>query len=425
MRGSRSRKGSFARKFWIALLLIGAIGTAAFFWMPRQKSKNSQIPTAEVRLGEFVDYVQLRGEIRVRSSVTITAPSYAGDLQILKLCRDGTMVKKGDMVAQFDPASIKRQLDQYNSAVRQVEAEIARSNAQQRIRDEQSLTNAMMAQFSLERARLDASTRDVIPAIENEKNRLALEKAEQKMREIEVKKSSDKVGLAADQAAMLRRRDKARADLDQAERNLKQLTLVAPADGLVVLLQNYRARTSFVSGATPVFREGDRIWAGATIAELPQLDTIQANAPLEEADRGRVQVEQAVTLRVDALPDKELKGRVGSIGTLAKLDYSSWPIKKNFDITIQIEQPDPRLRPGMSATVRVAVDHVQNSILIPPQAVFDEAGRMIAYVLVNGAYEKRALDIDRRGEGQVLVRRGLKPGERVALKDPTQLAGRK
>jgi HlyD family secretion protein len=425
MRPHRTRRRSFAGKLLILLLALGAGGTAVFLWKPWRKHDAPAIPTGEVRLGEFVDTIQLRGEIRVRSSTTITAPTYAGELQILKLCRDGTMVQKGDVVAQFDPASIQRQLDQYRSALKQVEAEIARANAQQRIREEQSLTNAMMAQFGLERARLDASARDVLPAIENEKNRLALEKAEQKMREIEVKKSSDKIGAEADQAAIMRRRDKARADLADAERNLKELTLTAPADGLVILMPNYRARTSFAGGATPVFRDGDRIWAGATIAELPQLDTVQANAPLEEADRGRIQLGQPVAVRVDALPDAELKGSVGGVGTLAKVDYSSRPIRKNFDITIQIDRPDPRLRPGMSATLRIAVERVPDSVLIPPQAAFERSGRMVAYVLVDGAFQERALEIARRSEGQILVGRGLKPGERVALKDPAMPGGQK
>jgi RND family efflux transporter MFP subunit len=418
MRRTGSRK-SFARKLWLGLFVLAAAGAGVGLWGPWGKGKAPVVPTAEVRLGEFVDYVELRGEIRVRSSTVITAPYNAGDLQILKLCRDGEPIKKGDVVVQFDPTSLKRSADQYRSTLKQVEAEIQRANAQQRLREEQILTDVMSAQFGLDRARLDASTQDVISAIENEKNLLAVAKAEQKVREVETRITSSRVGAEADLAGTIRRRDKAQADLDQAERNMAALTLTSPVDGMITILPNSRARTSILGGTAPVFKEGDRTYAGAAIAEVPELSTIQANAPVYEADRGKVALGQPVTVRVDGVPDKEHKGRVGDVSTLAKLDYSSYPTRKSFDLTVRLEQPDPRLRPGMSANFRVEVERLPNSIVIPAGAVFDKGGRIIAYVLANGGFEERMLEIARRGDGQVLVARGLKQGERVALKDPT------
>ena len=96
--------------------------------------------------------------------------------------------------------------------------------------------------------------------------------------------------------ARIRKRDKAKADLEQAERNLAALALTSPGDGIITLLPNSRARLSYVGGAAPVFKEGDRAWAGAAIAELPDMATIHAVTPLYEADRGRVEVGQPVTL---------------------------------------------------------------------------------------------------------------------------------
>lgn len=420
MRNSASHRGSIAKKIGLSLLLLAAAGAGIGVWRPWRKSEVPAVPTAEVKLGEFVDYVELRGEIRVRSSTVISAPYNAGDLQILKLCRDGAPIKKGDVVVQFDPTPLQRNADQYRSTLKQVEAEIQRANAQQKLREEQIVTDAMSAQFSLDRARLDASTQDVIPAIEHEKNLLAVAKAEQKVHEVDAKIVSSRVGAAADLAGTLRRRDKAQADLAQAEKNLAALTLTSPVDGMVTVLPNLRARTSpFGGGTTPPFKEGDRAWAGAGIAEVPELTTIQANAPVYEADRGKVAPGQPASLRVDGVPDKEHKGQVFEISTLAKLDYSSYPVRKSFDMTVRLEAPDPRLRPGMSANFRVEVERLPNSIVIPAEAVFDKGGRIVAYVLANSGFEERLLEIARRGDGQVLVARGLKQGERIALKDPT------
>jgi HlyD family secretion protein len=401
------------------VFVLALAGGGAAIWRPWEKPKNSNLPTEDLKLVDFVDYVELRGEIRVRTSTVITAPYNAGDLQILKLCKDGSLIKKGDVVVEFDRTSLQRSADQFRSTSKQVEAEIQRAGAQQRVREEQILTDVQSAQFGLERARLDASTRDVIPALEYERNVLALAKAEQKVKEVESRITSSRIGAEADLAATLRRRDKAKADLEQAERNLDALKLTSPVDGMITLLPNGRARTSIMGGATPVFKEGDRAWAGAGIAEVPDLSTIQANAPVYEADRGKIAIGQPVALRVDGVPDKEQRGQVSEISTLAKLDYSSYPTRKSFDMTVRLDQPDPRLRAGMSATFRVEVERLPNSIVIPATAAFDKGGRILAYVLANGKFEERTLEIGRRGDGKILVTRGLKQGERIALKDPT------
>ncbi len=418
MKHNGSRKSSLRRKLWTTVFVLAIAGGGLAMWRPWEKPKTPNVPTEEVKLGDFVDYVELRGEIRVRTSTVITGPYNAGDLQILKLCKDGAPLKKGDVVVEFDRTSLQRSADQFRSTLKQVEAEIMRANAQQRIREEQILTDVQSAQFGLERARLDASTRDVIPPIENERNVLALAKAEEKVKAVESRITSSRIAAEADLAGTIRRRDKAKADLEQAERNLAALTLTSPVDGVVTLLPNSRARTSILGGATPVFKEGDRAWAGAGIAEVPELATIQANAPLYEADRGKIAIDQPVNLRVDGVPDKEQKGHVRDISPLAKLDYSSYPIRKSFDLTVQLDQPDPRLRAGMSATFRVEVERLSNSVVIPATAVFDRGGRLVAYVLVKGEFVEKTLEIGRRGDSNVMVASGLKQGDRIALKDP-------
>jgi HlyD family secretion protein len=419
MNHNGSRTIRWCRRPALLLLLVLVTGAGIHIWSPRTNNEAATIPNAEVKLGDFVDYVELRGEIAVRSSKVITAPYNAGDLQILKLVQNGAYVKKGDVVVVFDPTSLERSADQYRATLRQVEAEITRANAQRGLLDEQNQTDVVSAQFGLERAQLDASTRDVIPALENEKNVLALAKAEQKLQELQTKIESSHVGADADLAGITRKRDKAKADLEQAERNLAALTLTSPSDGIVTLLPNSNARTSIIGGSTPLFKEGDRAWAGAAIAEMPDMSTIHARAPVYEADRGRVEVGQPVALRIEAVPDKEHEGRVSDISPLARLDRSTYPIRKSFDLRVQLDQPDSRLRAGMTAALRVEVEQVPNSIVIPEGAVFDKGGRLVAYALIRGSYEERVLSLARRSGGQVLVKTGLKQGERIALKDPT------
>jgi hypothetical protein len=75
----------------------------------------------------------------------------------------------------------------------------------------------------------------------------------------------------------------------------------------------------------------------------------------------------------------------------------------------------------MTALTRVMVDRLPDSILIPPQASFEKLGRAVAYVLRGPDFEERVIEVARRSEDQLLISVGLRAGERVALKDPTEV----
>jgi multidrug efflux pump subunit AcrA (membrane-fusion protein) len=72
----------------------------------------------------------------------------------------------------------------------------------------------------------------------------------------------------------------------------------------------------------------------------------------------------------------------------------------------------------MTAGFRVEVERVPGSIVIPASAIVEKSGQTVAYVLSNGVYQERRITVARRGLGQVMISKGLKPGERIALKDP-------
>jgi HlyD family secretion protein len=131
---------------------------------------------------------------------------------------------------------------------------------------------------------------------------------------------------------------------------------------------------------------------------------------------------QAATIRVDALPDKELVARVESIGTLAKVVFDGWPPVKQFEMRLRLTDADARLKSGMSAMASVATDRLERQILLPGRAVFQKAGRQVVYVRRGLGWDARAIVTGRRNADSVLVTSGLAEDDRVALRDPTQAA---
>src|SRR5580704_1895054 len=167
------------------------------------------IPTGEVTRGELVDTVELRGQIKPLRSVDLAAPADAGDIQIMKLPKDGSIVHKGDVVIVLDPSTIQNTLNQRRSDLKQAEAQVDDAKAKAKLAEEQDLTDLQKAKYDVERAKLDASQAEILSVIDGQEKRLALADAEQKAKQTQQKLDSDIASDKADIANIDQKRVKA------------------------------------------------------------------------------------------------------------------------------------------------------------------------------------------------------------------------
>ena len=165
--------------------------SAAVYGLVHYSTKAPTVPTFQVKRGEFLDALEFRGQLKAMKSVTIAAPSNAGDLQILKIAADGTQVKKGDSVVEFDPSKTQQDLAQDQSALKTAEAEIEQARAEARLNEEVDTTAVMKAKYDVEMAKLDASKGEVVSRIEGAEANLKVADAEQALHEAEEKLKSD------------------------------------------------------------------------------------------------------------------------------------------------------------------------------------------------------------------------------------------
>jgi HlyD family secretion protein len=415
--GGWSSRLGWRSRFAIAIVIVAGLALTAAFVKVRGGAP-PDLPTAEVVKGEFVDALEIRGDIRPLRSVVLAAPMQSGDLQIVKLAKNGSMVKAGDIVVEFDASTLRRTMQEKQSELKQADAEIEQATAQGRITQEQNATELMKAKYNVQRARLDLQKEETVSRIEHEQAKLALADAEQKLRELEAKVTSGSTAMEADLSNKRRKREKAMFDFQRAERGIQNLQLKAPASGMVNVLTNYRASGTWGNQQVE-FREGDRAWPGAAILELPDLSSVHLAARLDESDRGRLQTGQDATIRVAAIPGAEFQAKIEHISVLAKVDYSSgWPPTRNFELGLVLNGVDPRLRPGMSAVARIATDRVPNVVLVPSEAIFQRDGHPIVYRLDGSEFEERRIEVARRGREQAIIGKGVAVGERIATRRP-------
>jgi len=395
------------------IIVVVLLASGVLFGAVRYTRRSPSVPTLVVRRGDFIDSLQFRGEVKALKSLTIVAPAEAGDFQILKIAADGTPVKPGDIVVEFDKTKTQQDLAQYRSTLKSAQAEIDQARAQAQLTEEEDLTAVLKARYDGEAAKLDASKGEVVSRIEGAEANLKVADAEQKLHELEEKLKSDGAASQATIRSKIQSSQKAAYDVQRTERALAKMTLQAPLAGVISLVSVWRP---------PVFapfKAGDRAWPGAPIAELPDVSALQISARVEEAERGRLAPHQIVTVHMDAIADREFTGRVEQISNIATTDFSGgWPFPRNFDLTLRLEQTDARLKPGMTAQLTVLVDKVANALTIPAQASFQKSGQTVAYVWTGSKFQERVIEIGRRSGDRILVVKGLRPDDQVALTDP-------
>jgi HlyD family secretion protein len=403
-----------ARGKAVAIAVMLLLGSCVLLGAMRLGRRGPGVPMIEVKRGEFLDSLEFRGEVKALKSVTISAPAEAGELRIVKIAPEGTVVKPGDVVVEFDGTKTQQDLAQYKSALKSAEAEIAQAKAQARLAEEEDKTAVLKARYDVEGAKLEASKQEIVSKIEGEEAKLKLADAEQTLRESETKQRSDKNLNQATIESKEQASEKARYDVAKAERALAKMVQRAPSAGTISLLQHW------VGSGESTYRPGDQAWPGASIAELPDATTLRITARVDETERGRLAVKQPVSVLLNAIPDRQFTGHIEQIGAIASIDFSGgWPFPRNFILEIVLDQTDPRFKPGITGEVTVTVDKVENAVTMPAQALFQRSGQNIAYVWRSGQFEERAIEVGRRSGDRILVARGVRAGEQVALRDPT------
>lgn len=400
----------------IAATALTAVAISAIAMASRGSAPD--LPTGDVTAGPFVDIVEMRGEIRPFKSLAVTAPNDAGELQILRIARSGTVVKAGDVLVEFDASRPRAEMLGQMTELKQAQAQVDEQRAEARISREANATAALKADYDVQRARLDLSGQEFIPRLDVEKSRLALNEAEQRLIEARAKAAADARSAEENIARAQRRVERIRMEIARRQRALDNLQLRAPAGGIVNIMLN--PRNSSPMQPPQEFRAGDQAWPGAQIIELPDLSSVHLLARVDESERGRVETAQRATILVDAIPGSSLAATLTDISLLTRPDFSTgFPPGRNFDMRITVDEPDGRLRPGQSATARVEVGRIENATLVPAAALFNVNGLPTVYKLEGRAFVPVAVDVIRRGRSQIAVGSGVAPGDKVALVDPT------
>jgi RND family efflux transporter MFP subunit len=373
--------------------------------------EGTAIATSEVRQGEFAVSITVAGELRATNSRTLVTPrTRFGNLQIVYLVPEGTTVKEGDAVVKFATTEVDKNISDKESELSTLRADFEKLKADQlsQMSDlEASLKNAELAyeqaKLQVEKMKFEAEVLRKDAEINQEKSKISYEQAQRK---IESKKIIDR----SEREKLLLKIKQVESDLTRARADKEQLTLKAPLPGLVVYEMNWSTGRKISVGDSP--------WPGMSIVSLPDLSQMQVVTNVNEVDVSKVKKGQKAKVRLDAFPDRQFVATVHSVGTIGQQRDRNNPIK-TFEVILDIEGMDPILKPGMTTSNEIVMETIPDAIYVPLESVFEKEGKVLVYRMDGSRPTPAPVEVGAKNSNFVVIKNGLKAGEKVTLRDPT------
>ena len=307
---------------WWFIVIIAVAAVAGWLFFFRSGDSAVQYKTAKVERGAITATVSATG--KVNAVVTVQVGSQvSGTIQ--KLFADyNSPVKKGQIVAQIDPALFEAQVAQARGKL---------------ISDQANVEKAKVAVIDAKRnlSRMEELLgKNLIAQSDKDTAQTAFDTAVAGQKAAEAQVVEDQ------------------ASLDLAEANLRYTTIISPVDGIVISRNVDVGQTVAASLQAPTL---------FTIAK--DLTEMQVDSSVDEADIGQVKVGQEASFTVDAYPSSPFHGTVHDV-------YNQPLIVQNvvtYDAIIRVKNPDFKLKPGMTANITITVGHKEDVIKLPNAAL--------------------------------------------------------
>lgn len=322
------------KKILIGIVIVVVLGMVAFIIF-RSKESELRFRTEKVTRGDIEATVTATGTVNAVTTVLV-GTQVSGTIKHLYVDFNSP-VKNGQLIAQIDPAIFEAQVEQARANLFSAKANVDKAEAA-----------LLDARRTMDRNR-ELFSRNLIARSELDTSETNYEAARAQV-------SATKAQVAQAEAA-----------LRYAETNLKYTRILSPVDGIVVSRNVDVGQTVAASFQTPTL---------FTIAQ--DLTKMQINTNVDEADIGKIKVGQYVEFTVDAYPDITFKGRVSQV--------RSAPITVQnvvtYDVVIKVDNPELKLKPGMTANVSIIVARKGGILRIPNAALRfrpPEAGKPSEY----------------------------------------------
>ncbi|HDJ22736.1 MAG TPA: efflux RND transporter periplasmic adaptor subunit [Candidatus Aminicenantes bacterium] len=379
-RKSNKKKIIFFSLLGFIIILI------VFFNLRAQREKAVKVTIEKVQKQDLSSIVSASGEIKPRKNVNISAHIPG---RIVKIgVEEGQRVKAGDFLLMLDSTQYKAEVDRNQALIKAYQADLIRAEAV--LKKDERFYQRQKKLF--------------------EEQLISQEQLESAQAQYEVSK--------AQYDALLFQIKQAEAALRSAQDNLNKTVYNSPIDGIITSLRVEEGEIALV---------GTMNNPGTVLMTIADLSVMEVEVLVDETDVIGIKLGQRAEIRVDALPEKILAGRVTEIGSSALQQTTTAEESKDFKVVITLDNPPPELRPGLSATADIITAEKKGVLAVPISAIVikeepaiennDQAQRKEGVFVVGPDNRAKFTPVKRgiMGEMKVEITEGLEEGETIIV----------
>lgn len=387
-------------KNYMILILAGMF----FITSCTSQSSNSEF---EIKKGSFKASVFESGELQAVNAVSINMPSigyrYGWQFKIIDLVKNGDIVKKGDRIAKIDQTSVRKRIIEMENELNSQEGDLNKQLIQA-----SNKTNGLKTKLEEEQANYDLKKLEVETFKFESPRKRNVKELEFEQVIINRKRAISNIKreriIIEYQTQIQRIRvDQIKLNIELANEALKKLDVISPIDGIVQLRKNRRSGQKY--------KVGDELHNGQSFALVPNIKYMKVKTFINEMDYKKIQLGQAVNVRLDALPNVTFKGTLNYLGKLSKPKERESKVKV-FDAEVMIIDNDERLKPGMTVSCEIIYADLEDVFYVNNECLLREDGKYYLFfkknkrkeVKVGFSNNKYTLILDKVKKGQDLFR---------------------
>lgn len=346
----------------IAIIILVALGVGAYYaWTKIQEESQPTGPafatTSVSSIQTIEEAIEASGYVQPEVSTDVRS-EISGRIARIYV-EPGETVTRGQKLVELDPTTL---VSEHTEAQRLYQAELLR--LEQARRNYERLKDLYAKNFAQESEFLDAETAYELAKIQ-----------------VEVR----------------------RAQLEKAEDNLSKTVILAPQSGVVADLNINEGQV--IIGATSVNQ-------GTLLMVIHDLSDLYVKLAVNELDIEKLSPGIEAEITFDAIPNKTFIGKISAIHPFAVNENNL----RVFTVEITFDPGETRVRPGISANVRIVTQRAVDVVAVGLSAVFNEHGKHYVYVVdENGNREKRPVKTGINNNMWIEIKEGIEAGETVSL----------
>lgn len=369
-------------------------------------------------VGYFEVTITSSGELQAQNSTSITAPENMrqfriNNVPILNLVPEGTVVEKGEFVAELDRSSLSNTLQDAQLNLEEEETQLEQARLDSTLTLSEARNNIVDLQYAAEQAQLVVEQSQYeSPAVQRQAQ------IEHEQAQLRLKQARENYQTQVKQAeANVRRRQtevqEERNDVQRIREILDQFTIYAPENGMVIYKRN---------------RDGSKVKEGSsisawdpTVAELPDFSVMESLTYINEVDIQKIRTGQRVDIGLDAMPEKQLTGQVTSVANIGEQRPNS--NSKVFQVTIRVNEADSTLRPAMTTSNTIHISSVDGALYVPLETIQTYNDADVIYKREGQSAVMQQIVMGIMNENDVVIHEGVEMSDQLYLSLPVDTSG--